>query len=103
MTEYVTTNIRFPKDLYRGLKRLAMEEEKGLSQIVRESVTSYLVGTSSAEAGLPDGTVPEQGKPDPLWLIGKDPVTADVTDGSVNHDLHLYGSPSDRARAEIQE
>ena len=103
MTEYVTTNIRLPKDLYRRLKRQALEEEKSLSQVVRESVASYLTGTGLAEPELSNGVAPEEGEQDPLWLIGKDPVIADVTNGSVNHDLHLYGPLSDRARAEIQE
>ena len=40
---------------------------------------------------------------DPLWLIGTDPVMADVTDASVNHDLYLYGPLSEAARAEIKE
>jgi predicted transcriptional regulator len=103
MTEYVTTNIRLPKDLYRRLKRQALEEEKSLSQVVRESVASYLAGTSHAEPELSDSVALEEGEHDPLWLIGRDPVVADVTDGSINHDLHRYGPLSDRARAEIRE
>ena len=42
MTEYVTTNIRLPKDLYREIKHRALEEEKSLAQIIRESVMQYL-------------------------------------------------------------
>jgi hypothetical protein len=103
MTEYVTTNVRLPKDLYRRLKRQALEEEKSLSQIVRESVTSYLTGTRLAEPELLEGMPSEEGEDDPLWLIGRDPLVADVTDGSLNHDLHLYGSLSDRALAETKE
>jgi hypothetical protein len=103
MTEYVTTNVRLPKDLYRRLKRQALEEEKSLSQIVRESVTNYLTGTKLTRPDSAVGEAQEANQHDPLWLIGEDPVMADVTDGSVNHDLHLYGSLSDRARAEIQE
>ena len=103
MTEYVTTNIRLPKDLYRRLKRQALEEEKSLSQIVRESVTSYLTGATLTRPDSPLGVALEGNEQDPLWLIGTDPVMADVTDGSVNHDRHLYGPLSDRAQAEIRE
>jgi hypothetical protein len=103
MTEYVTTNIRLPRDLHRRLKRRALEEEKGLSQVVRESVVSFLAGASLAESEISDNAALEEVEQDALWLIGRDPAVADVTDGSINHDLHLYGPLSDRSRAEIQE
>jgi len=35
--------------------------------------------------------VPVRGK-DPLFDLGKDPITAGVDDASVNHDRDLYGS-----------
>jgi hypothetical protein len=103
MAEYVTTNIRLPKDLYRRLKRQALEVEESLSQIVCESVTSYLTATRVTEPELPAGTALNEDDSDPLWLIGRDPVTADVTDDSVNHDLHLRGPLSNAARGEILE
>ncbi|MEL6779839.1 MAG: hypothetical protein AAFO06_21590 [Cyanobacteria bacterium J06597_16] len=31
-------------------------------------------------------------QPDPMWELGSDPVTSDVTDASINLDKHLYGS-----------
>jgi hypothetical protein len=103
MTEYVTTDFRLPKDLYRRLKLQALEEEKSLSQVVRESVASYLAGASLAESEISDNAASEEGEQDALWLLGRDPVVADVTDGSINHDLHPYGPLSDRVQAEIQE
>ena len=42
MTEYVTTNIRLPKDVYREIKLRALEEEKSLAEIIRESVAAIL-------------------------------------------------------------
>ena len=87
MTEYVTTNVRLPKDLYRRLKRQALEEEKSLSQIVRESVTSYLAEAKPAVPELSGNPGVAEGETDSLWLIGTDPVTGDVTDGPVHHDL----------------
>ena len=28
---------------------------------------------------------------DPIWDLGKDPITLDVDDASVNHDKYIYG------------
>lgn len=102
MTEYITTNIRMPKDLYREAKRRALEEEKSLAEIIRESVVQYLVKSAEANAEDLDEREPIDWDNDPLGLIGTDPVVADVTDGSVNHDVYLYGPLSDTARAEIR-
>jgi hypothetical protein len=103
MTEYVTTNIRLPKDLYREIKHRALEEEKSLAQIIRESVMQYLAAPEVAESRTEEAEAVDDWENDPLWLIGTDPVMADVTDASVNHDLYLYGPLSETARAEIKE
>lgn len=97
MAEYVTTNVRLPKELYRQAKRRALEEEKSLAEVIRESVAQYLVGEAKPQIGL------EAWENDPLWLIGTDATVADVTDGSINHDFYLYGPLSDEARAEIKD
>jgi hypothetical protein len=102
MTEYVTTNIRLPKDVYREIKHRALEEEKSLAQIIRESVVQYLAGPPVAAPRSEDATT-DDWENDPLWLIGTDATIADVTDGSVNHDLYLYGPLSATARAEIKD
>ena len=103
MTEYVTTNIRLPKDLYREIKHRALEDEKSLAQIIRESVMQYLAAPEVAESRTEEAEAVDDWENDPLWLIGTDPVMADVTDASVNHDLYLYGPLSETARAEIRE
>jgi hypothetical protein len=103
MTEYVTTNIRLPKDLYREIKHRALEEEKSLAQIIRESVMQYLAAPEVAESRSEGAEAVDDWENDPLWLIGTDPVMADVTDASVNHDLYLYGPLSETARAEVKE
>jgi len=103
MTEYVTTNIRLPKDLYRQAKRRALDEEKSLAQIVRESIVEYLAEPQVSEPKSLAEDTSLDWENDPLWLIGTDPVMADVTDASVNHDLYLYGPLSETARAEIKE
>jgi hypothetical protein len=30
-------------------------------------------------------------KDDPIFNLGKNPVTSDVTDASINHDKYIYG------------
>jgi hypothetical protein len=90
MTEYVTTNVRLPKELYRQAKRRALEEEKSLAEVIRESVIQYLTADESTARQMTDAKHVES---DPLWLIGTDPVESDVTDASINHDRYLYGSP----------
>jgi len=96
MTEYVTTNIRLPKQLHRDLKRRAAEEDKSMAQVLREAAAQYI---ASAELT----TSPPVNDNDPLWLIGTDPADSDLTDASVNHDVYLYGSLSESAAAEIKE
>lgn len=29
-------------------------------------------------------------KDDPIWNLGKNPITIDVTDGAANHDKYIY-------------
>jgi predicted transcriptional regulator len=103
MTEYVTTNIRLPKDVYRKIKHRALEEEKSLAQIIRESVMQYLAAPEVTESRSEEAAAADDWENDPLWLIGTDATVADVTDGSVNHDFYLYGPLSEAARAEIKE
>jgi hypothetical protein len=103
MTEYVTTNIRLPKDVYREIKRRALEEEKSLAQVVRESVVQYLTAPVGVMARSEEPVMADDWESDPLWLIGTDATIADVTDGSVNHDLYLSGPLSETARAEIKD
>jgi predicted HTH domain antitoxin len=47
MTEYVTTNIRFPKGTYRELKQRALDAETSLAEVVRESVAQYLIAPAT--------------------------------------------------------
>ena len=101
MSKYVTTNIRLPKDVYRKIKHRALEEEKSMAQVIRESVAQYLAGSQAAPRS-PEGTIADDWEDDPLWLIGTDATVADVTDGSVNHDFYLYGSLSEAACAGLK-
>ena len=103
MIEYVTTNIRLPKTMYKELKQLAVEEEKSVAQIIRESVAQYLVAPSRDVDQGSDQRLLEAWQRDPLWNIGSDAVIADVTDGSENHDEYLYGPLAASAQAELRD
>jgi hypothetical protein len=95
--EYVTTNVRLPKSVHRALKHCAVEEDKSLAQIIRESVAAYLARPPGAdEEGGPEGDRAAWER-DTLWSIGADPTPADVTDGSIHHDRYLYGDPEGAA------
>lgn len=48
MIEYVTTNIRLPKETYRKLKQRALDAETSLAEVVRESVNRYLTAVAEA-------------------------------------------------------
>ncbi|MFN2168121.1 MAG: ribbon-helix-helix protein, CopG family [Anaerolineae bacterium] len=103
MTEYVTTNIRLPKEMHRALKQRALDEEKSLAQIIRESVVQYLASPTGERTDEQEALRRAEFEADPLWLIGTDPVYSDITDASVNLDLYLYGPLSEAAKAEIRD
>ena len=103
MTEYVTTNIRLPKDVYRQIKRRVLEDEKSLAQVIRESVVQYLAGPAVVAPRSEEAMTADDWETDPIWLLGTDATIADVTDGSANHDLYLYGPLAAAARAEIKD
>lgn len=92
MTEYVTTNIRLPRTMYKELKRLAVEEEKSVAQVIREGLVEYLVSTKTPEAVSKDAA-----GDDPVYRIAELTNPEDVVEGdrpldtSARHDYYLYG------------
>ena len=91
MTEYVTTNIRLPKAMHERIKKLALEENKSLAQVIRESLIEYLVETTPATASS------DEPFDDPIYHIGESTRPEELiggdrpTDTSVRHDAYLYG------------
>jgi hypothetical protein len=92
MAEYVTTNIRLPKAMYERVKKLALEKNKSLAQVVRESLVEYLVEPKPHPAFASDKEFD-----DPIYHIAKLTQPEEViggdrpTDTSVRHDYYLYG------------
>jgi len=80
MSEYITTNIRLPRELLKALKHKAVEENKSVSQLVREAVFKLVAH-----------------KDNKVWPVEKDPLhkivaiaKSGIKDGSERHDLYLY-------------
>lgn len=87
MTEQVATNVRFPREQWRALKLLALEEGKSMGQVLREALARSL-----ATSPLSDK------KQEPLSLHPQNPFRAlidlgasGVTNGASDHDRILYG------------
>ena len=100
MTEYVTTNIRLPKAMHEKLRQLALDENKSLAQIVRESLVEYLISPRAS-----DRSNGADAMDDPLFHITELTRPEDViwgdrpTDTSVRHDYYLYGADLDELPA----
>jgi predicted DNA-binding protein len=75
-TRYVTTNVRLPAETLKALKRRAVEENKSVSQLIRESVVQYLIGE---EVDLSQA--------DYLSIVGLG--ASDQTDIAAEHDRYL--------------
>jgi hypothetical protein len=89
--EYVTTNVRLPKEMHRALKWRAVEENTSVAALIRESIARYLIEEQTAVA-------PTEDKPasDPVFQLGSLTAESEViggdrpTDGSVQHDRDIY-------------
>ncbi len=77
--EYITTNIRMPKNLWVALKKRALHEGKSLAELLREGAIFILNKEKSSNA---------ISKSDPfLKIIGKG---RGQKNGSAKHDKALY-------------
>jgi predicted HTH domain antitoxin len=77
MVKYVTTNIRLPKETYRELKQRALDAEKSLAEVVRESVAQYLV-TPAVQRSAPAAMVHTARQESARVVAGAGPVPTDV-------------------------
>lgn len=82
-TTTVKTQISLPKKQYDQLKRRANELKSSLSKIVERALDEYFEPEESSQLFTED---------DPIWqIVGT--AESDITDGSVNHDHYIYGTP----------
>ncbi|MCK4249157.1 MAG: hypothetical protein KAX15_05195 [Candidatus Omnitrophica bacterium] len=79
--DYVTTNIRVPKELWKSLKDKALHDGKSLAQLFREGALCLLEGRKLTKT---------QFRNDPFFkIIGKGSGTRN---GSIKHDRDIYGN-----------
>lgn len=82
-TATVKTQISLPKKQYDQLKSRANQLKSSLSKIVEQALDEYLEPEQDSQLFTED---------DPIWqIVGT--VESDVTDGSINHDHYIYGTP----------
>ena len=89
MSDYITTNLRFPKTVYRELRHHAERRRVALASVVREAVEQYL-GRSDTVPPIPFGDDPADA------IIGS--LDHGARDESTQHDHYLYGWPKETAR-----
>ncbi len=78
--EYVTTNIRIPREMWWTLKEKAIHDGKSLAQLLREGAMCILEGKKIKKFEF---------RNDPFFkIVGK--VTG-TKDGSIKHDRDIYG------------
>ena len=82
-TEFVVTSMRLPKNVLKALKRIAVEDEKSVAQLVREAVQIVYLssGTRNAKQNFQDD--------DFFKILGI--CDTGISDGAVNHDRDIYG------------
>ena len=89
--DYVTTNVRLPKEMHRALKWRAVEENTSVAALIRESIARYLVEEQTAVVHLKDEPIS-----DPIFQLGSLTAESEViggdrpTDGAVRHDRDIY-------------
>mgnify|MGYP001025373498 CR=1 FL=1 len=98
--EYVTTNVRLPKEMYRTLKWRAVEENTSVAALIRESIARYLVEEQAAVISLEDEPIS-----DPIFQLGSLTAESEIirgerlTDGAVHHDRDIYEREHERWHA----
>jgi len=81
MSDYITTNIRLPREILKALKHKAVEENKSVSQLIRESVLKLVAHK--------DKRVPPVEKDSLHKIVAM--TQSEIKDGSEHHDRYLYG------------
>ena len=87
--EYVSTNVRLPRELLKNLKLKAVEEEKSMGEVLRDILEKALASQNQKILSK------KKEKKNPFTkIIGLG--ASGVSDGGVNHDYYLYGLPKNQ-------
>ena len=82
MALYVITNLRLPKEMLKRLKLKAIEQDKSVSQLLREAIENYILSQTTSKKG-------DYQTDSFNHIIGI--ARSGIKDGSVAHDRYLYG------------
>jgi Arc/MetJ-type ribon-helix-helix transcriptional regulator len=81
---YVTTNVRLPKNMLKILKLKAFQEEKSVAQLIREAIQELLESKREKSSSF------KRKSNSFLKIIGI--CNSGIKDGSVHHDRDIYGT-----------
>ena len=89
-TKVTDEGVVIPKELLTGITEVDIRKQNGIIVVVpggaedaSEASTQALLHNARSWADIP--------KDEPIYDIGKNPVTLDITDASENLDRYLYG------------
>lgn len=82
----VRTQIYFPRALHRELRRLALERDASMAELVREAVHAYL-----AQLAGPEHLDSRAFRDDPIWSLPDRARDFGQDDAARDHDTLLYG------------
>lgn len=90
MSDLIATNIRIEREKLKALKLKAVEENKSISQLIREAVDKVFLEGQKGE-NRPKKRI----KNDPFFkIIGM--YANGIKDGSINHDRYIYKTSKKR-------
>ncbi|OGM12515.1 hypothetical protein A2V80_01505 [Candidatus Woesebacteria bacterium RBG_16_39_8b] len=70
--KWITTNIRFPEDMYMDLKLEAVKKRKSVAQVVREKVNKKKTASKKIDFGKIMREIEELAKENAKYLNGLD-------------------------------
>jgi len=76
---------------YQCLKKTAEKYGKSAQILIHEWISRLPEAGASLDKPFYPDNKPEEAEEDPIFQLGKSPVSDNVTDASVNHDLYIYG------------
>ena len=82
-SNYVTTNVRLPKEMLKALRLKAAREDKSIAQLIREAIQTTFFrekATKLSEAEF---------KEELFKIVGLG--ESGIRDGSIHHDDYIYG------------
>ena len=89
-TKVTDEGVVIPKELLTGITEVDIRKQNGIIVVVptgeegaSEASTQTRLHTARSWVEIPED--------DPIYDIGKDPVTLDITDASENLDRYIYG------------